>query len=222
MPPSPSRSSAARTATASRCSWPRPRTIPETESDQVRALVGRRVDGVIFPAVTAGSTIPTELLDRGIPVVVVSFEAADPRLGIVHVDEYAAMEQVVEHLVGLGHERIAFAHSGAHEESVDSRPEALAAALRAARPGGGAGRRSPDGGLLHERRDRDGAHGPARARRRARPGGDLGGRLRRHPARRPPPDRPHHRPPAGRGDGPAWRPRWCSRRSRQASTPAAA
>jgi DNA-binding LacI/PurR family transcriptional regulator len=103
---------------------------PATESDQVRALVGRRVDGVIFPAVTAGSTIPSELLDRGIPVVVVSFEAADPRLGIVHVDEFAAMEQVVEHLAGHGHARIAFAHSGAHEESVDRRPEALAAALR--------------------------------------------------------------------------------------------
>src|SRR5262249_25789198 len=46
---------------------------PETEAAQVRALVGRRVDGVIFPAVTAGSAIPAELLDRGIPVVVVSF-----------------------------------------------------------------------------------------------------------------------------------------------------
>lgn len=103
---------------------------PATESDQVRALVGRRVDGVIFPAVTAGSTIPTELLDRGIPVVVVSFEGRDPRLGVIAVDEYAAMEQVVEHLTGLGHRRIAFAHSGAHEESVDSRPDALAAALR--------------------------------------------------------------------------------------------
>jgi DNA-binding LacI/PurR family transcriptional regulator len=103
---------------------------PATESDQVRALVGRRVDGVIFPAVTAGSTIPSELLDRGIPVVVVSFEGKDPRLGVIAVDEYAAMEQVVAHLTGLGHERIAFAHSGAHEESVDSRPDALASALR--------------------------------------------------------------------------------------------
>lgn len=103
---------------------------PATESDQVRALVGRRVDGVIFPAVTAGSTIPSELLDRGIPVVVVSFEGSDPRLGVIAVDEYAAMEQVVEHLTGLGHERIAFAHSGAHEESVESRPDALTAALR--------------------------------------------------------------------------------------------
>ena len=102
---------------------------PATESAQVRALVGRRVDGVIFPAVTAGSTIPSELLDRGVPVVVVSFEGADPRLGVIAVDEYAAMEQVVAHLTGLGHERIAFAHSGAHEESVDRRPDALAAAL---------------------------------------------------------------------------------------------
>jgi DNA-binding LacI/PurR family transcriptional regulator len=103
---------------------------PATESDQVRALVGRRVDGVIFPAVTAGSTIPSELLDRGIPVVVVSFEGSDPRLGVIAVDEHAAMEQVVGHLTGLGHRRIAFAHSGAHEESVDRRPDALAAALR--------------------------------------------------------------------------------------------
>ena len=102
---------------------------PDTEAAQVRALVGRRVDGVIFPAVTAGSAIPSELLDRGVPVVAVSFEGSDPRMGSIHVDEFAAMEQVVEHLVGLGHRRIAFAHSGAHEESVDYRPDAVRAAL---------------------------------------------------------------------------------------------
>jgi LacI family transcriptional regulator len=102
---------------------------PDTEADQVRALVGRRVDGVIFPAVTAGSAIPSELLDRGVPVVVVSFEGQDSRMGVIHVDEYAAMEKVVGHLTGLGHERVAFAHSGAREESVDNRPDALESAL---------------------------------------------------------------------------------------------
>jgi LacI family transcriptional regulator len=102
---------------------------PETEAAQVRALVGRRVDGVIFPAVTAGSAIPSELLDRGIPVVVVSFEAQDARLGMIVVDEAAAMDGVVEHLVSLGHRRIAFLHSGAHEEQVETRPEAMRAAL---------------------------------------------------------------------------------------------
>ena len=87
------------------------------------------MDGVIFPAVTAGSAIPSELLDRGIPVVVVSFEGQDERLGIIAVDEFAAMDEVVEHLLSLGHRRIAFAHSGQHEEQVDIRPEALRAAL---------------------------------------------------------------------------------------------
>ena len=32
---------------------------PALEAAQVRALVGRRVDGVIFPAVTEGSAIPS-------------------------------------------------------------------------------------------------------------------------------------------------------------------
>ncbi|HVI38309.1 MAG TPA: LacI family DNA-binding transcriptional regulator, partial [Gaiellales bacterium] len=81
---------------------------PETEMAQVQALVGRRVDGVIFPAVTAGSAIPSELLDRSIPVVVVSFEGDDERLGVIAVDEFAAMDEVVEHLLSLGHRRIAF------------------------------------------------------------------------------------------------------------------
>ena len=112
---------------------------PATEADQVLALVGRRVDGVIFPAVTAGSAIPSELLDRGIPVVVVSFEARDERLGMVVVDEVAAMDRVIEHLVSLGHRRIAFRHSGAHEEQVDRRPDAVRAALaaRGLEPAGG-------------------------------------------------------------------------------------
>jgi LacI family transcriptional regulator len=102
---------------------------PETEAAQVRVLVERRVDGVVFPGVTEGSTIPGELLDRGIPVVAASFSADDPRLGVVDVDTAAAMEAVVEHLVGLGHERIAFQALERREEAMDIRPEALRAAL---------------------------------------------------------------------------------------------
>ena len=97
----------------------------DTEADQVRALVRRRVDGVIFPAVTEGSAIPGELLDRGIPVVVVSFAAHDPRLGVVDIDEAEAMMAVVGHLAALGHSRIAFAPATMREEAIDRRPEAL-------------------------------------------------------------------------------------------------
>ena len=106
----------------------------DTEADQVRALVRRRVDGVIFPAVTEGSAIPGELLDRGIPVVVVSFAAHDPRLGIVDIDETAAMMAVVGHLAALGHRRIAFAPATMREEAIDRRPEALAGGARRPRP----------------------------------------------------------------------------------------
>jgi len=103
----------------------------DTEADQVRALVRRRVDGVIFPAVTEGSAIPGELLDRGIPVVVVSFAAHDPRLGVVDIDEAEAMLAVVGHLAALGHRRIAFAPATMREEAIDRRPEALRSALAA-------------------------------------------------------------------------------------------
>ena len=80
---------------------------------------------------TAGSAILSDLLDRGIPVVVVSFPAADARLGVIEVDEHAAMDGVVEHLLSLGHQRVFFMHSGAREEQVDVRPEAVRAALAA-------------------------------------------------------------------------------------------
>ena len=102
----------------------------DTEADQVRALVRRRVDGVIFPAVTEGSAIPGELLDRGIPVVVVSFAAHDPRLGVVDIDEPEAMMAVVGHLAALGHRRIAFAPATMREEAIDRRPEALRTGAR--------------------------------------------------------------------------------------------
>jgi LacI family transcriptional regulator len=103
---------------------------PDVEAAQVRALADRRVDGVIFASVTAGSTIPEEMLDRGIPVVLASFAGdGDPRLGVVEIDEQEAMDAVAEHLTSLGHERIAFLLSGDLEEAVDRRPAALRLAL---------------------------------------------------------------------------------------------
>ena len=178
---------------------------PETEMAQVQALVGRRVDGVIFPAVTAGSAIPSELLDRGIPVVVVSFEGQDERLGIIAVDEFAAMDEVVEHLLSLGHRRIAFAHSGQHEEQVDIRPEALRVALarRGLEPVAGVDAATAvcctNDVVAIALLDRDGAGRPAR------PAGRLGRRVRRHSARGASPHRPHHGAAAGPRDGTAGR-----------------
>jgi DNA-binding LacI/PurR family transcriptional regulator len=105
---------------------------PSFERSQVRALVERRVEGVVFPSVTEGSSIPSELLDRNIPVVSVDVAGHDPRLGTVRVDLDGAMNAVVKHLGGLGHRRIAYFQAGVRYEMIDERPTALAAAANTA------------------------------------------------------------------------------------------
>ncbi len=92
------------------------------EEEAANAFISRRVDGVIVGGISVGSTLPTLLLDQGIPVVVASFgEPDDPRLGVIDHDDPAAMEMVVRHLYGLGHRRMAFVPLGLPEQSGERR-----------------------------------------------------------------------------------------------------
>jgi LacI family transcriptional regulator len=103
----------------------------EIEAAQCRALVARRVDGVIFAALTEGSTSLGDLLDRGVPTVLASFGGRlDRRAGAIDIDEEVAMETVVGYLADLGHERVAFARQHAREAEVDRRPTAFSKAVR--------------------------------------------------------------------------------------------
>jgi LacI family transcriptional regulator len=102
----------------------------EIEAAQCRALVARRVDGVIFAALTEGSTSLADLLDRGVPTVLASFGGRlDRRAGAIDIDEENAMETVVGYLADLGHVRLAFARQHAREAEVDRRPSAFSAAV---------------------------------------------------------------------------------------------
>jgi DNA-binding LacI/PurR family transcriptional regulator len=104
---------------------------PHIEAAQVRALVARRVDGVIFAALTEGSTNLGDLLDREVPTVLASFGGGlDRRAGAIDIDEDEAMDNVVQYLADLGHERIAFARQHAREADVDRRPNAFSKAMR--------------------------------------------------------------------------------------------
>jgi LacI family transcriptional regulator len=101
-----------------------------TEEDAARAFIERRVDGVIVGGVSLGSSMPTMLLDRDIPVVVASFgEAEDPRLGVIDHDDFKAMEEVVDHLYDLGHRRLAFVSHHLREQSGERRLLGFEAAL---------------------------------------------------------------------------------------------
>jgi DNA-binding LacI/PurR family transcriptional regulator len=93
-----------------------------TEEKAGRTFIERRVDGVIVGGISLGSSLPTLLLDRDIPVVVASFgESDDPRLGVIDHDDPTAMEAVVKHLHDLGHRRLAFVSHHLREQSGERR-----------------------------------------------------------------------------------------------------
>ena len=105
--------------------------LPLTENEAGRALIERRVDGVIIGGISLGSPLPTALLDRDVPVVLASLgEPPDPRLGVIDHDEPAAMEAVVDHLFGLGHRRLAFVSHHLREHSGERRRIGFEHALR--------------------------------------------------------------------------------------------
>ncbi|MEO8884227.1 MAG: LacI family DNA-binding transcriptional regulator [Devosia sp.] len=101
-----------------------------TEEEAARAFIERRVDGVIVGGLSLGSSLPTLLLDRDIPVVVASFgEADDSRLGVIDHDDFKAMEEVVDHLYDLGHRRLAFVSHHLREQSGERRRVGFETAL---------------------------------------------------------------------------------------------
>ena len=84
-----------------------------SEIAAAHALIERRVGGAVIGGMSLNSPLPKLLLDHDIPVTLAALgEIDDPRPGVVEQDEATAMEDVVEHLHGLGHRRIAFV---AHE-----------------------------------------------------------------------------------------------------------
>lgn len=103
---------------------------PAIEAETGRALIERQVDGVVIGGMSLRSSLPAVLLARGIPVVMASLgEPDDPRLGAIDHDDEQAMEQIVAHLHGLGHRRIAFVAQELQEQSGERRRLAFTAAL---------------------------------------------------------------------------------------------
>lgn len=104
---------------------------PDVEEEAGRALFARRVDGIVIAGLSAGSEMPANLLDRGIPVVLASFgDSSDPRIGAVDHDDEAAMDAVVAHLHALGHRRMTFVSQDFAEKSGERRRKGFERALK--------------------------------------------------------------------------------------------
>jgi DNA-binding LacI/PurR family transcriptional regulator len=87
----------------------------ELERARVEMLLERAVSGVVMLQFSGDGAVLDELAAAGVPVVVVS--CWEERADCVAVDDRAGMAAAVEHLVALGHERIAHVSSHLVEDS---------------------------------------------------------------------------------------------------------
>lgn len=78
------------------------------EQAELRALVEQQVGGIIITSVMRHSPHVVELLHRGYPIVLVNRYLADVKSDAVLIDNYAGAALAVNHLLRLGHRRIAY------------------------------------------------------------------------------------------------------------------
>ena len=95
-------------------------------------MVDRRVDGMIIASSQLSEKSWQWLLGSPVPVVVVNAESTEPQLTVIASDNVAGSRLATEHLVGLGHRKIAYIH-GAESFTADApRVEGFRQACRAA------------------------------------------------------------------------------------------
>jgi LacI family transcriptional regulator len=80
---------------------------PKQQLNLVQGLMARRVDGLILATVTRQDSLVSFCLTQGIPAVLVNRSEQVARLSAVVSDDAAGMRLAVDHLVELGHRRIA-------------------------------------------------------------------------------------------------------------------
>lgn len=109
----------------------------DDDIDKERAVLGamlnRSVDAMILAtAQGAGVGALRELLDSDLPVVLVNRTVDDPVVSSVCGDDRRGVELAVEHLVGLGHRRIAYVAGPQHLSTGRARYHAFLASIERA------------------------------------------------------------------------------------------
>jgi len=102
----------------------------ERERRALRALRARNVDGFILLTAHRNDTTLASLIDNEIPVVTVNRVASGPDVSSVSADDFTGIAAVVDHLVGLGHTRIAAIAGPRSLSTGRGRLKALSAGLR--------------------------------------------------------------------------------------------
>lgn len=74
----------------------------------IRSRYDGRADAVIFIAPSIDNANHVSLVERGVPTVVVGSRCDDPGVSTVDITNFESAVELTEHLIGLGHRRIAY------------------------------------------------------------------------------------------------------------------
>ena len=80
---------------------------PKVEADNIRFLMGKKVDGLIVIPVAQTSEFLEPPIRAGIPVVLLDRSLGDSRIDCVKVDNFTASAEALRLLVEFGHRKIA-------------------------------------------------------------------------------------------------------------------
>lgn len=86
-------------------------TARRSETSAVRAALGERCEGVVLIGPQLRTREIAELAQQ-VPVVVVLRQLRLGEVDVIRTDEHTGVEQLVDHLHGLGHERILYLDGG--------------------------------------------------------------------------------------------------------------
>jgi len=101
----------------------------------VQRMIERKIDGVAIMTSEVDPSLPDSFAKRKVPLVFLDVGQVSCGISNVKVDYAHGIRQVVEHLLGLGHRRIAFISGPLHLESVRERRDAFLNRLGAPRGG---------------------------------------------------------------------------------------
>ena len=97
----------------------------------VRRMLERKVDGVAIMTSEMDVSLIKELSRRGVPLVFMDVGQVGARMSHVSIDYANGIRQAVDHVVGLGHKRVAFISGPLDLHSARTRRQAFIDGMRA-------------------------------------------------------------------------------------------
>ncbi len=99
------------------------------EKTYIELLEEKRVDGLILASVCEDEKSLRDLIDREVPVVLINRVPEQVSINYVAIDNIKGAQQAVEHLISLGHRRIAYVGGLKQVESTRERLQGYRLAL---------------------------------------------------------------------------------------------